>query len=92
MYANRKAWPLTHVEVDVSHDKVHAHDCEGCAESGKNTTIDRLTRVIRLDGDLSPEQHASLIAIADKCPVHRTLEASMHIVTHSIQQSHDLPT
>ena len=85
MHANRQAWPLTHVEVDVSHDKVHAHDCEGCADIGTTTTIDRLTRLIRLDGDLSAEQHASLIAIADKCPVHRTLEASMQIVTHSIQ-------
>lgn len=84
MYANRNAWPLAHVEVDVTHNKVHAHDCHGCPDT-VHTKIDQFTRVIRLSGDLSTAQVASLIAIADKCPVHRTLEASAHIVTHQAQ-------
>ena len=41
MYARRKQWPLTHVEVDVTHDKVHAQDCETC--EGSNNKIDRFT-------------------------------------------------
>ncbi|MEL6419708.1 MAG: alpha/beta fold hydrolase, partial [Pseudomonadota bacterium] len=28
MYARRKGWPLDHISVDVSHDKVHAQDAE----------------------------------------------------------------
>ncbi len=79
MYARRKKWPLEHVEVDVTHDKVHAQDCETC-ESSSNR-IDQFTRLIRLSGDLDADQRARLLAIADKCPVHRTLEAQSAIVT-----------
>ncbi|WP_101067881.1 bifunctional alpha/beta hydrolase/OsmC family protein [Roseovarius salinarum] len=78
MYARRKGWPLRHVSVDVSHDKVHAQD----AESGGAAKADRFTRVIRLDGpELSDDQREKLREIADKCPVHRTLERSAEVVT-----------
>jgi len=71
MYARRKKWPLAGVSVDVTHDKVHAQDCEACEGGAK---IDKFTRLIRLDGTLDEAQRANLLAIADKCPVHRTLE------------------
>ncbi|SLN72039.1 Alpha/beta hydrolase family protein [Roseovarius gaetbuli] len=77
MYARRKGWPLTHVAVDVSHDKVHAQD----ARSGSGAQADTFTRVIRLSGDLDATQREKLLEIADKCPVHRTLERSSKIVT-----------
>jgi len=77
MYARRKRWPLTHVRVDVSHDKVHAQD----AGDSTGPKIDRFHRAIALDGDLSEEQRAKLLEIADKCPVHRTLEAQSEITT-----------
>ena len=76
MYARRKKWPLTHVAVDVSHDKVHAQD----ADHG-DTKIDSFHRLIRLSGDLDPDQRARLLEIADKCPVHRTLEHPSRITT-----------
>ncbi len=79
MYARRKKWPLEHVEVDVTHDKVHAQDCETCEASSNK--IDQFTRVIRLRGALDEDQRARLLAIADKCPVHRTLETANHIET-----------
>jgi uncharacterized OsmC-like protein/alpha/beta superfamily hydrolase len=79
MYARRKKWPLEHVEVDVTHDKVHAQDCETCEASANK--IDQFTRVIRLRGALDEDQRARLLAIADKCPVHRTLETANHIET-----------
>ncbi|MFV0515600.1 MAG: alpha/beta fold hydrolase [Jhaorihella sp.] len=75
MYARRKGWPLAHVSVDVSHAKVHARDSEG---GGK---IDEFTRIIRLEGDLDADQRARLLEIADRCPVHRTMEASSNIRT-----------
>jgi len=79
MYARRKNWPLTHVFVDVAHNKIHASDCESCeTEQGK---IDRFTRTIRLTGDLDGEQRARLLEIADRCPVHRTLEGEIDIET-----------
>ncbi len=77
MYARRKGWPLTHVAVDVSHDKVHAQD----ARSGSGAQADTFTRVIRLSGNLDATQREKLLEIADKCPVHRTLERSSKIVT-----------
>lgn len=77
MYARRKGWPLDHVSVDVSHAKVHAQD----AEPGGNNRIDQFTRLIRLDGELDEDQRARLMQIADKCPVHRTLEHGAKVVT-----------
>ena len=77
MYARRKGWPLTGVSVDVSHDKQHAQDADGRG-TGK---IDRFVRVIRLSGDLDEEQRVRLLQIADKCPVHKTLEHASRVET-----------
>ena len=79
MYAERKGWPLERVTARVSHDRVHADDCAACeTQAGQ---IDRLTRVLSFEGDLDAEQHAKLLEIADKCPVHRTLHAEIHVET-----------
>ncbi len=78
MYARRKEWPLEHVSVDVTHAKVHAQDCEDCGPGAK---IDQFRREITLEGDLDDEQRQRLGEIADRCPVHRTLEARAEIVT-----------
>ena len=80
MYARRKGWPLAHVSVDVTHDKVHAQD----AASPGEDKIDHFTRVIHLEGDLDAEQRARLLEIADRCPVHRTLERRSHIETRLV--------
>ncbi|MBT0957092.1 OsmC family protein [Alphaproteobacteria bacterium KMM 3653] len=76
MYARRKGWPLDHVSVDITHDKVHAQDAEG-----HSPRIDTFKRVIHLTGDLDETQRARLLEIADKCPVHKTLEAGAEVVT-----------
>lgn len=79
MYARRKKWPLTHVSVDITHDKIHATDCDHChTVTGK---IDQFKRVVTLEGDLDADQRKRLMEIADKCPVHRTLESEIEIVT-----------
>ncbi len=77
MYARRKAWPLEGVRVDVTHDKVHAQD----AGTGTTAKIDTFRREIHLEGPLDTDQRAKLLEIADKCPVHKTLEASSRIET-----------
>jgi len=79
MYARRKKWPLEHVSVDITHDKIHAADCDHC--DGGTHKIDQFHRIITLQGDLSDDQRGRLMAIADKCPVHRTLESEIEIVT-----------
>jgi len=76
MYASRKKLPLDDIEIKLVHERVHAEDCVDC-----NGYIDRITRSISLKGDLSEDQKQSLMAIADKCPVHRTLENDPQIVT-----------
>jgi len=80
MYARRKGWPLDHVSVDVCHDKVHAQD----AETGSGAKVDTWRRRIRLEGALDSEQRQRLLEIADKCPVHRTLERASEVVTELI--------
>ncbi|WP_299428529.1 bifunctional alpha/beta hydrolase/OsmC family protein [uncultured Shimia sp.] len=77
MYARRKNWPLEHVWVDVCHDKIHAADAE--APAGQK--VDQFRRKIHLEGALTQEQRARLLEIADRCPVHRTLEQSSEVVT-----------
>jgi len=79
LYAERKGLPLDHVEVEVSHGRVHAKDCAECDQ--REGLVDRFERRIALSGELSEEQRARLMEIADKCPVHRTLERSSAIVT-----------
>ncbi|MEM1237710.1 MAG: alpha/beta fold hydrolase [Pseudomonadota bacterium] len=81
MYARRKGWPLSHVYVDVTHDKVHGQD----AEPNAGAKIDKFMRHIHLEGDLTDEQRQRLLEIADKCPVHRTLEASSVVKTKLIE-------
>ena len=83
MYADFKKIPLEGVRIDLEHDREHAADCENC-ESDKSR-IDVIDRSIELIGDLSSEQRDKLIAIADKCPVHRTLENHIEVRTTALQ-------
>lgn len=79
MYANRNEIPLEDVQVRLVHERIHADDCAEC--EGKSGRIERITRRIRLTGSLNDKQTAQLIRIADRCPVHRTLEAGPVIST-----------
>ncbi|MDF1669600.1 MAG: bifunctional alpha/beta hydrolase/OsmC family protein [Roseovarius sp.] len=79
MYARRKKWPLSHVRVDVCHDKVHAQD----ADDASGARADTFTRVVYLEGDLNVEQRQRLLEIANRCPVHRTLERTSKIETRA---------
>jgi len=79
MYARLKKWPLHKVTVRLKHDKIHAADCAECET--KEGKIDRIERLIELDGPLSDEQRQRLLEIANRCPVHRTLSSEIHIPT-----------
>ena len=82
IYADRKKWPLERVAVRLRHEKVHAKDCAECEE--REGRIDRIEREIEITGDLDDAQRQKLLEIADKCPVHRTLEATPVIVTRLV--------
>ena len=83
MYADRKKTALGRITVDVSHAKIHANDCEDCTseQQEKGGRIDRFERAITIDGQVSDELREKIEEIADKCPVHRTLESSSTVAT-----------
>ena len=78
MYARRKGWPLDRGRIDLSHERVHAEDCEQCEQSEGRVEV--IHRSIRLEGDLDAEQRERLAYIATRCPVHKTLLESPTII------------
>lgn len=82
LYARTKKWPLESVTVNLRHSKIHATDCGDCET--KEGKIDRIDREIHFVGNLDPEQRKRLLEIADKCPVHRTLESEIDIQTRAV--------
>ena len=79
LYADRKELPLDRVTVTLTHNKIHAQDCEECET--KAGMLDQIDRIIAMDGNLDAEQRKRLMEIADKCPVHRTLTSEVRILT-----------
>ena len=69
MYADRKGWPVESISVLVGREKVKV-----ASDTGTPTMRDRFACTLTLTGDLSDEQCARMLEIADRCPVHRTLE------------------
>ena len=82
MYANFKKMSLDEVKVQLTHDKIHKVDGENSENSGGK--IDQIVRNITLKGDLTAEQRKRLIEIADRCPVHKTLEGKPIILTNEV--------
>lgn len=76
-YARKSKIPLENITVSLRHSRIHAKDCEECET--KAGMLDRIDLEIQLTGPLTPEQHAKLMEIAGKCPVHRTLKSEIDI-------------
>jgi putative redox protein len=79
LYADRKGIPLEEVRVRLRYSRIHALDCAQCET--KEGKIDHVDRAIELSGPLTEEQRQRLLEIADRCPVHRTLQSKIDIVT-----------
>jgi putative redox protein len=79
MYAERKGWPLEQVRVRLRHRKDHARDCQDCEAQGAR--LDHVEREVDLRGALDDVQRQRLLEIANRCPVHRTLEAGVTVQT-----------
>lgn len=67
MYANRKAWPLQGVYVEVAFD--------GSAAAR------RIVRTVTVLGPLDDEQRDRLLEIANACPVHKLLSGGISVDT-----------
>jgi uncharacterized OsmC-like protein/alpha-beta hydrolase superfamily lysophospholipase len=79
LYAERKNLPLARASVALKHARIHAADCANCETT--EGMIDRIDRMITLEGALDKAQRAKFLEIADKCPVHRTLTSEVEIRT-----------
>lgn len=79
VYANRKKWPLESVTVRLKHNKIHARDCGECET--RAGYIDVIELDLKISGPLDEAQKQRLMEIADKCPVHRTLQSEVVIKT-----------
>jgi putative redox protein len=69
LYADRKGWPLTRVQVSVRHHRASLD------------ARDLFERTIGVEGPLDEAQRAQLLAIAERCPVHRTLDRGADVKT-----------
>jgi putative redox protein len=76
-YARGNKFPLEKVKVSLWHSRIYAVDCEECET--KEGKLDRIDVEIELTGSLTEAQHAKLMEIAAKCPVHRTLTSEINI-------------
>jgi uncharacterized OsmC-like protein len=84
-YARRNRLPLENITVSLSHSRIYAADCEECET--KEGMLDRIDVEVELTGPLTPEQHAKLMQVAAKCPVHRTLTSEINIRLKAAEKS-----
>ncbi|HEY7773013.1 MAG TPA: bifunctional alpha/beta hydrolase/OsmC family protein [Marinagarivorans sp.] len=81
LYANHKQLPIKNIQVALSHKRIHAEDCADCET--KHGRVDEIERIITYQGQLTEEQQQRLLQIADKCPVHKTLEGNIKVRTRA---------
>ena len=79
MYADRKGWPLRQTTVRLRHRRIHATDCAYCET--RTGQLDQIDRELQFEGELTDDQRARLLGIAERCPVHRTLHSEVLVTT-----------
>jgi len=77
LYARHKRIPLESVEVKLSYKRIYDQDCQDCEADQK--FLHKITKEIKLTGDLTEEQRSRLLEISKKCPVHKTLTSRIII-------------
>ena len=85
MYARRKKWDLQEVKVHLSFTRSYRDDCEHC--DLKDRRLEVFDREIEVKGNLDEVQINRLLEIANRCPVHRTLEASAEVRTKLLMKN-----
>lgn len=73
MYIDRKDWDVERIDLELSIQ----------TEKTETGQISRIDRVINITGNITDEQKARLLEIADKCPVHKLLTNPIEIKTTS---------
>lgn len=77
--AKRNQWPLESVQVRLHHTRDHKKDCDDCDE--QSGYIEKIERIVTVQGKLSDQQKERLEQVADRCPVHKTLSKKLNINT-----------
>lgn len=75
MYARRKEWDLEDVLVHLNYCKESKYQEHQANPEKDESRIDHFYLELELIGDLDDEQKDRLLAIAKKCPVHRTINS-----------------
>lgn len=78
MYADRKGWPLESVVVRLRQARKYDADCAECVSAPVG--VHQVERELELEGDLTDEQRARLVELADRCPIKQTLEHGLKVV------------
>jgi len=91
MYAQRKEWKVEDVTVNLTHDKVHPRNHtdvfspEEIEAAGPAGRIDLMHMQVFVKGDLAREEVERLLEIANRCPVHKTIQAQPKITSEIIR-------
>ncbi|MEO6521995.1 MAG: OsmC family protein [Mucilaginibacter sp.] len=67
MYIERKAWNVDEILVSL--------------DITKTDTGTHINRTIKFKGDITPDEHQRLLAIANACPIHKILTGTINITT-----------
>ncbi|MDG2114888.1 MAG: OsmC family protein, partial [Actinomycetota bacterium] len=77
MYASRKEMQLDSISVRYEFDRVHSDDCDECDDDASGF-IDRVSSEIFIEGEFTEAERQRLAEVAQRCPVHKTLDRSVH--------------
>lgn len=69
MYVNHKGWQVDSLEVTVTVDR------------NEPAAPARLGRTIKIKGNVSEDERSKILAVANKCPIHKTLSQPVQIET-----------
>ena len=73
LYAERKKIPVETISIELDHQRTYRDDCVDCTEEERRLEI--ISRRITIRGAVTEEQKKRLMEIANKCPVHRTIQS-----------------
>lgn len=85
MYASRKKLDLDDIKITLRHSREHSSDCEDCDE--QTPLLDVIERDVEFSGNIDADTRARLMEIADRCPVHRTLENNIVVRSNLVSEA-----